>query len=74
MSESFLGLIQQGRMNEPRVGPKEQGMNVRSLPLKVCNSGLISGIIELYVVSDLLFMNAWSVADWLRESERSRTQ
>lgn len=74
MSESFLGSIQQGRTNEPPVEPKEEGMNVRSLRLKVCNSGLISGIRELYVVADLLFMNASSVADWLRGSECSRTQ
>lgn len=57
-------------MNEQRVEPKAEGMNVQSLRLKVCNSGLISGIRQLYVVAHLLFMNATLVTDRLRVSER----
>lgn len=69
MTESFLRLIQQGQMNEQGVKTKAEGMNVQSPRLKVCNSGLISGIKELYVVADLLFMNATPVTDRLHGSE-----
>lgn len=46
-----------------RVEAKAEGMNVQSPRLKVCNSGLIWGIRQLYMVARLLFMNATSVTD-----------